>query len=116
MKTLVLLAFVTACAADPADEGHDASADPTPGGDAATSTGGDGPAVVIADPALPGPYGVGVRKLETRDPSRGRDLAIEIWYPIPPGASDGQDNEYEVETPIAVLATIETNARRDAAP
>ena len=28
------------------------------------------------------------------DASRSRDLAIEIWYPIPPGATDGEDAEY----------------------
>jgi predicted dienelactone hydrolase len=70
----------------------------------------------LDDPAAPGPWAVGVRTLSLTDPARSRTFSVEVWYPVDPAATDGSPNEYEVTAGFGVLATLESPARRDAAP
>lgn len=70
-----------------------------------------------ADLSAPGPYGVGVRTVELADASRDRQFAVDVWYPIEPGAVDGEANEYHVDMPlIGTVSSIASPARRNATP
>ncbi len=83
------------------------------GGDSGSSTGtsDDGPQPSgpdhAIDPAVPGPYPVGVMTIEFEDPTRegGRSLVTEIWYPATDDAIGMDTVTYEVEdifTPDAI--------------
>jgi predicted dienelactone hydrolase len=63
------------------------------------------------DPALPGPFAVGVRTLMVTDAARGRTLPVDVWYPAGPG---GTANEYRLEIFSITVAQIASPARRDA--
>ena len=41
----------------------------------------------VADPAAPGPYGVGFRTIQIIDATRNRPLDVTVWYPIAPGTT-----------------------------
>ena len=41
----------------------------------------------VADPAAPGPYGVGFRTIQIIDATRNRPLDVSVWYPIAPGTT-----------------------------
>ena len=41
----------------------------------------------VADPAAPGPYGVGFRTIQIVDTARNRPLDVTVWYPIAPGTT-----------------------------
>ena len=80
------------------------------------SVGSAGPA---ADPALPGPYPVGVTRIELRDESRDRTLLTEIWYPADESARDAAPSPPAEYLPpeLAFLtdgATLELVAVREA--
>jgi predicted dienelactone hydrolase len=41
----------------------------------------------VADPAAPGPYGVGFRTIQIVDTARNRPLDVTVWYPTAPGTT-----------------------------
>ncbi len=47
----------------------------------------DATAPAVADPAAPGPYGVGFRTIQILDTARNRPLDVTVWYPIAPGTT-----------------------------
>ena len=44
-------------------------------------------ASTVADPAAPGPFGVGFRTIQITDAARSRTLDVTVWYPIAPGTT-----------------------------
>lgn len=64
-----------------------------------------------AKPEAPGPYAVGVTRLEVQ--SEGRSLPVEVWYPA---GSGGRHEEYVLELGVIELAKTQSPlaARRDA--
>jgi predicted dienelactone hydrolase len=57
-------------------------------GCASDSTSNAAPAKsTVADPAAPGPYGVGFRTIKIVDAARNRPLDVTVWYPIAPGTT-----------------------------
>jgi predicted dienelactone hydrolase len=67
----------------------------------------------VADPALPGPWRVGVKTITVIDEARGRELPVEVWYPADGEAPGGQPNRYQA---LGELIDVETEALRDAVP
>lgn len=81
---------------------------------------GDGgtTAAPVADPSLPGPYPVGVTRVEFFDVSRGRTLLTEIWYPADESARGEAPAPAETYLPeglgfLADNATVPLVAVRD---
>jgi predicted dienelactone hydrolase len=58
----------------------------------------------VADPAAPGPYGVGFRTIQIVDASRNRPLDVTVWYPTAPGTT-GMLARY------ALLPTVYTDSK-----
>ncbi len=72
------------------------------------------PPLPLSDPALPGPYRVGVTTLSTT--SEGRTLPVEVWYPAAPD-DDAPITDYPLAIGTLDLAIIPSGlgAVRDAA-
>lgn len=90
------------------DAGPAADASPGDAGGAGEDAGGED----VLDPAVPGPFAVGVVTLELTDETRARTLPVEIWYPADLERGAGTPNVYDLGT----IGEIPTAALRDAAP
>jgi predicted dienelactone hydrolase len=73
----------------------------------------DAPAMIVHDPAQPGPWLAGVRTVTLTDPARNRMLSVDVWYPVDPANPDGEDNTYSL---LGGLIALDSPARRDATP
>jgi len=84
MRNLLLLCFVAACDNSGPGTGSDPDAALNPTAD---RTGCDGATYLgtSTDPAVAGPWDVGVRTVQI-----GR-LTVEVWYPAAPGSAAGQE-------------------------
>lgn len=88
-------------------------------GDGATPGGGGAGPGREPDPSLPGPYPVGVTRIELVDEKRGRVLLTEVWYPADEAARDRSPAPATSYLPpelgfLADNATIPLVAVRDA--
>ncbi|MBI3181293.1 MAG: dienelactone hydrolase family protein [Myxococcales bacterium] len=72
------------------------------------------PAPAAIDPGAAGPYLAGVRTVTLTDASRSRKLAVDVWYPVDRGNTDGKANEYRLDGLFGPIASIKSSARRDA--
>jgi predicted dienelactone hydrolase len=68
------------------------------------------------DPAMPGPWAVGVRTVRLTDASRSRSFDVDVWFPVDPAHVDGSANKYKLEWLLGTLASIDSPARRNATP
>jgi predicted dienelactone hydrolase len=63
----------------------------------------------VYDPFDPGDLQVGVRAIDLRDPSRGRTLPVEIWYP-----TGGTGRDARSDVPVVVYSHPVAGTRRSA--
>ena len=74
---------------------------------------------VVAHPAAEGEAAVGVTTITVNDPTRDRQLTVEVWYPAAHPASDEEAPVvYDVEAMGGTVARLRspTRAHRDVAP
>lgn len=67
----------------------------------------------VYDPGQPGPWKVGVHTVELTDAARNRTFSVEVWYPVDPATTDGEDNTYSL---LGGLVSLPSPARRDSSP